>query len=459
MFRWYQRANFCYAYLEDFTGPIDHERLMEQLKECRWFSRGWTLQELIAANSVAFFTAKWNCIGWKASPSDVSFYYDHNLDSILSEITGISLQVLQNPDGALAEASIAQKMSWAARRETTREEDMAYCLLGLFGVSMAALYGEGYGRAFYRLQEEIIKTSMDQSIFAWRPTSLLQPTEVPALAESADNFRGLGKVVAFTADWTHDTEPSAITNMGVRIEAPIIDIDKDCAIALLASRYDHDCRGALGIHLSRTVRGKLFLPKHTFYRLNRPPEVMEHFTGKWQDIPLQKIYIVQGSREALNRGPTYRYPSLWIQKLPGLEIGTVYPPSLWNSEYRSFSSWAHSWTPVSTLRVINLIDTRQGRHHHNIFVTVGDYIRQKVVKVAAYSNAEGETMGEDFSPLADLNWDLQIICDQAHHGDVVRTHTLSGNSNVGIQLSVDSVLGQTVCILDFMILRPDEILG
>jgi hypothetical protein len=417
------------------------------------------LQELIAPNSVAFFTADWTCIGWKASPTDVSFYYDDNLDSILSDITGISLEVLQNPDGALSEASIAQKMSWAAMRETTREEDMAYCLLGLFSVSMAALHGEGYGRAFYRLQEEIIKTSMDQSIFAWRPTSLLQPTEVPALAESAENFRGLGKVVAFTADWTHDTEPSAITNMGVRIEAPIIDVDKYYSIALLASRYDDDFRGPFGIHLSRTVSEKWFLPKHTFYRSNRPPEVMHNLTGRWHDIPLQKIYIVQGSRDALNRDPSYRYPPLWVRRLAGLEIGRAYPPGLWNSEYLSFSSWAHSWTPVGALRVINLIDSRHGRHHHNVFVTVEDYIRLKVVKIAAYSKAEGETMGEDFSPLSDLNWDLQIICDQAHHGDFVRTRAISGDSHVGIQLSVDSVLGQTVCILDVTRLQADETFG
>jgi hypothetical protein len=120
------------------------------------FSRGWTLQELIApgSGSTFFFDEEWNYVGSKQS-----------LCSQLSLITGISAGVLSHTE-ALSSIRVAHKMSWAAKRETTRIEDMAYCLLGLFDINMPLLYGEE-SKAFRRLQEEIIRTRPDLSIFAW----------------------------------------------------------------------------------------------------------------------------------------------------------------------------------------------------------------------------------------------------------------------------------------------------
>ncbi|KAK0738719.1 hypothetical protein B0T18DRAFT_308716, partial [Schizothecium vesticola] len=149
MYDWYAKSATCYTYLED----LESENLSD-LTRCRWFTRGWTLQELIAPKKVIFFNKNWDMVGDKNRLS-------HNIGGI----TGIRCPtLLGNP---IQLFSIADRMSWASRRETTRPEDLAYCLLGIFGINMPLLYGEGGQRAFIRLQQEILRHSNDQSIFAW----------------------------------------------------------------------------------------------------------------------------------------------------------------------------------------------------------------------------------------------------------------------------------------------------
>jgi hypothetical protein len=145
MFRWYSNAVVCYAYLSDV------QLKSSEMSGSRWFTRGWTLQELIAPRRMLFFTSEWELIGTKES-----------LCEKISIITGIDMRTLRAPT-TLFSASVACKMSWAANRQTTRIEDVAYCLMGLFDVNMPLLYGEGK-KAFIRLQEEIIKENDDHSI-------------------------------------------------------------------------------------------------------------------------------------------------------------------------------------------------------------------------------------------------------------------------------------------------------
>ncbi|KAJ5765855.1 hypothetical protein N7520_005414 [Penicillium odoratum] len=153
MMKWYEHAEICYAYLSDVP--------QRPFEDSRWFTRGWTLQELLAPARLVFLAHDW---------SDLSSR--EKVCNHLSEITGISVSFLeQRPDNVslrtrLNSASIAERMNWASKRETSRQEDRAYSLLGLFGINMPLLYGEGMG-AFLRLQEEIIKRSDDQSLFAW----------------------------------------------------------------------------------------------------------------------------------------------------------------------------------------------------------------------------------------------------------------------------------------------------
>lgn len=160
MFKWYGSAAICYAYLEDFLYEDflnGNTAGLSTLKSCRWFSRGWTLQELVAPKEVVFFAPR--AEGW------VEIGRKESLCESLEQITHIPREILlqQKP---LDDFSVATRMSWAAGRRTTREEDVAYCLLGLFNVNMPLLYGEGTA-AFIRLQEEILRGERDDSLFAW----------------------------------------------------------------------------------------------------------------------------------------------------------------------------------------------------------------------------------------------------------------------------------------------------
>jgi hypothetical protein len=151
MFLWYREAKVCYAYLQDVSAlVIGNERI-----QSRWFERAWTLQELLAPESVIFYSSDWNFLGTK----------DDHLKSAISWATGIEEEYLSGKQ--LKWASIAKRMSWAPKRNATRGEDIAYSLFGIFDVQMPLLYGEGKWKAFLRLQEEIMKSSNDHTLFAW----------------------------------------------------------------------------------------------------------------------------------------------------------------------------------------------------------------------------------------------------------------------------------------------------
>ena len=152
MFQWYRGAGVCYAYLSDVDRSDSPLSRSSSFARSRWFTRGWTLQELLAPLEVVFLDSAWVEIGTKRS-----------LRSTLSSITRINESALERYRGG--DFSVAQKMSWAAGRATTRLEDEAYYLMGLFDVNMPLLYGEG-GKAFLRLQQEILKQSDDDSLFA-----------------------------------------------------------------------------------------------------------------------------------------------------------------------------------------------------------------------------------------------------------------------------------------------------
>lgn len=158
MYNWYKEAQRCYAYLEDVEHGDNVSELDSGFRKSRWFTRGWTLQELIAPTELAFYNRQWEHIGQKK-----------DLPKTLSEITRIPQRFLLGDP--LWHASVAQRMSWVSRRRTTKPEDIAYCLMGIFDVHMPLLYGEREAAAFQRLQQEILKESDDTSIFAWRASS------------------------------------------------------------------------------------------------------------------------------------------------------------------------------------------------------------------------------------------------------------------------------------------------
>ena len=165
MFRWYERAEVCFVHLADVQADDDHDRVGSAFRTCRWFKRGWTLQELLAPATLVFYDKAWSVI---ADKDDVF------MRRLITEITGIddyyicrsNRKLFSSSHQWLSRASVAERMSWAAGRETTRTEDLAYCLLGIFDINMPMLYGEGM-KAFQRLQEEIMKVDDDCSLLCW----------------------------------------------------------------------------------------------------------------------------------------------------------------------------------------------------------------------------------------------------------------------------------------------------
>ncbi|KAH9935226.1 HET-domain-containing protein [Epithele typhae] len=180
MFRYYALSQACYVYLSDVSSKCDLGSESSEFWESRWYRRGWTLQELIAPRFLVFLARDWTVLGTKVE-----------LAPVVEKITSIPASVLKFEQD-LAEVSVARRMSWAGTRWTTRVEDEAYCLMGIFGVNMPVLYGEG-SNAFYRLQEEVMRSLTDSTLFLWgtyapsttaSTLSSMAPTLSPPTGES-----------------------------------------------------------------------------------------------------------------------------------------------------------------------------------------------------------------------------------------------------------------------------------
>jgi hypothetical protein len=259
MFHWYRSAQVCYSYLSDVDSKEDPRAKNSKFRTSKWFTRGWTLQELLAPQYVTFYAKDWKEIGTKSS-----------LQELITEISGIPSQVLLMNHGG--EISIAQRMSWAAKRETAKEEDKAYCLLGLFGVNMPMVYGEGEN-AFRRLQVEIMKLSDDHSIFAWADNSQGEKRSLlatsPAEFENCSTVRRLGDSSAF-----------AMTNKGISMKLPLIphgkssDGKRDIMLGILSCQRkqgpNYPDRYPLAIYLEQDTEGD----STNFYRV-LPGEIEE----------------------------------------------------------------------------------------------------------------------------------------------------------------------------------------
>ncbi|KAK5694942.1 hypothetical protein LTR17_024760 [Elasticomyces elasticus] len=195
MFRWYQNAAECIAFLGDVGG--DNGRTLEH---SIYFKRGWTLQELIAPQQMTFYDQHWNCLGTK-----------RDLLNALSSITRIPRDVLSH-DRPFSTCSVAQRMSWASDRESKEVEDQAYSLMGLFDISLKLIYGEGE-KAFIKLQREIIASSADQSIFCWKLDSRTHKAGSSLLAPSPRAFADCGDIIP-----TSVQRPYSLTNIGLSIQ-------------------------------------------------------------------------------------------------------------------------------------------------------------------------------------------------------------------------------------------------
>lgn len=260
MWSWYKAAFKCYVYLSDVDEDAELiSREDSAFRKSRWFTRGWTLQELIAPRHLSFFDSSWCFLGSKDLNAVTAM--------VVSQITRIPIDVLIDPLGnKFKRQSVAQKMAWAAARTTTRLEDIAYSLLGVFGVNMPLLYGEGT-RAFIRLQEEIIRSSDDESIFAGGflqrfdgPISMLLPT-------SPDAFKHCENVIAFRPKGAQSTH-YASTNKGLHIEMSICYLPK--AYGVLLGRLNCTVRQQAGTKTMALPIGRFGDNTRAYYKQGLP---------------------------------------------------------------------------------------------------------------------------------------------------------------------------------------------
>jgi len=193
MFDWYALSGVCLAYISDYkddglkAGTSDASKFLSS----RWFTRGWTLQELIAPANLVFYDKDWFPIGDRRFLANFISSKTFIYRKILARRVPVQADNLQQLRRDLTAVCVAAKMKWVSMRQTGRPEDIAYCMLGLFNVNMPLLYGEGAQKAFLRLQEEIIKHSFDQTILAWQSPirdPLLEGRWDWILAPSADYF-------------------------------------------------------------------------------------------------------------------------------------------------------------------------------------------------------------------------------------------------------------------------------
>ncbi|KAF2109382.1 heterokaryon incompatibility protein-domain-containing protein [Lophiotrema nucula] len=319
MYRWYQESYICAVHLEDAepkedSGQTEEAYLSGVLLKSRWITRGWTLQELIAPRSLFFHDKQWRPIANKLH--------------VLSEIefaTRIPVQVLET--GRFSASSIAQRMSWAADRSTTRVEDRAYSLLGLFDVQMPMLYGEGE-KAFIRLQEEILKHSTDDSIFAWKAKEGGSTTYRGLLARSPSEFQESHDVLAGDVGG----KDIAMTGLGLQTSKDLCLYDIDNGIyKMILGAYR---QSRLLIYLKKLSDG---MPNQYQYARVNPRSLLNStymnpkMTIRSSTIQVrQHLHIPEGFRN--DKFHSFRLRRSHIRTRFSLDIGTVSPSSQWRAK-------------------------------------------------------------------------------------------------------------------------------
>lgn len=259
MYTYYKEAAVCYVYLADVSINDDPHKEHSQFRQARWFTRGWTLQELLApSGSVCFYAKTWEEVGTRIG-----------LNIVISAVTGIPCAVLTAQKVA-NEYSLAQRMSWASLRQTTWVEDMAYSLMGLFNVHLSIIYGEGWA-SFRRLQLEIMKSSSDRSILAFGFASSNRCSS-SAIADSPAEFENCGDIAVLNDDLEDSVlaDPErphyTMTNNGLQISLPLLECGSRDRVDAALGGWAHHIPRNMG--RSRQARGpgptRFYFPKGTF---------------------------------------------------------------------------------------------------------------------------------------------------------------------------------------------------
>jgi hypothetical protein len=342
MFKWYRDAQVCITYLSDVrlgapSGPPSYEatkaasegksliathnhekevpsmfRSVSSQSPSEWFSRGWTLQELLAPREMRFYDSVWTYMGTKTSLA-------HEIENV----TGIEIQYLIG-SRHFRKASIATKMSWQAGRTTARIEDIAYSMLGLFNIMMVPQYGEGQ-RAFMRLQHQLQSMQPDESLFAWRmpnssagdqydveasPDTVWASDEWGLLAPTPDWFKSCGNVSIEedSLNIRRPTEGFQTTQQGTRVQfLPMAGSGKYMAIMMLASLTivgGLPAFLAVKKHMEKKVMKGVAFPLNCWVRDE---------TGKLAAV---SIYLRPVSKESMSQPQPYKMKRIRCAELP-----------------------------------------------------------------------------------------------------------------------------------------------
>jgi Heterokaryon incompatibility protein (HET) len=363
MFRWYSESGECIAYLSDVPSDLSGDELEKHFRASRWFTRGWTLQELLAPQKLHFYDKNWKFIGdrqqWKR---------------VMCEITEIHEDALTGDLTRIKRYSIAQKMSWASRRNTTRAEDVAYSLLGIFDVNMPLLYGEG-NKAFIRLQEQIIKDSDDQTIFCWNaePAKLDENSYRNAvqdetaicglLAPSPYEFRHSYDYVPDRSPRT--SEPFSITNAGMRITGPLHQRGSQYRLVLRCYKESQSHTVAklplckLHEHGDQFARIRLGLP-------HREVDNRKFDIG----FESRTIYIRQEIPDGINVPEIGKDIMFKVQlRDEGIVLREVFPSEQWNKEKSTISAPKYNEMGSSFSNFTWHVSIAMGHVSKNIFAT------------------------------------------------------------------------------------------
>ncbi|KAF7185336.1 Vegetative incompatibility protein HET-E-1 [Pseudocercospora fuligena] len=298
-----------------------------------------------------FYDRDWNLLGNK-----------HELCCELEHYTGIPELILQDC-GQLNTASVAKKMSWASQRQTTRSEDMSYCLLGIFDVNMPLLYGEGQ-KAFYRLQEAIMRRTTDHSILVWTPSSVSTGQGTGLLAAHPADYSDSGRVMHYSVRVPDAYE---LNNVGIRMSMPVFS-EHNKHYILLGCRYEDDFSGTIGLEVEpfgspkTNSDGLLIMQRRSGTRL---------FAEAYSTVMIQRSQILLVSSDFEHRKDTAKRNhglKVWLQRdircSSMLRVAETWPKDRWNSGSHVFS-WSGPVVPSSGARkgfILILPDEFKAKH-------------------------------------------------------------------------------------------------
>jgi hypothetical protein len=288
MFNWYRNSEICIVHLHETTSAFT-------MRKDQWFTRGWTLQELLAPTKIKFYDREWRSI--TAVPNDR--VEDNELGfplwTNISTITGIPVNELRSFTPGLHD--IRQRMVWAYRRKTTRIEDLAYCLIGIFRIGLSIAYGEGH-LAFHRLQMEIMERNDDKSLFVWKGEPSAYNSMFAAAPACFVPTRGSSPAEEETIGSSSIDTAYALTNRGLRIRLPVYEeqevLPQDIAWALPDQHPSDPLRIAILRHIDSSTSMAALL-----YRCNNSRQHKRIATTRIFKIqrpkqlrPAEEIFIV-----------------------------------------------------------------------------------------------------------------------------------------------------------------------